>query len=85
MNFTRALAGEGGRHGITDQCDRSGLFPFEHVTRVAHVDRVAAEVPLRRIGDSENLKGAVALFASDAGQHITGQILAVDGGATAVL
>ena len=32
------------------------------------------------IGDDEDLKGAALLFASDAGKHITGQILAVDGG-----
>jgi len=40
--------------------------------------------PLGRLGDDEDLKGAVLLFASDAGKHITGQILAVDGGYTAV-
>jgi NAD(P)-dependent dehydrogenase (short-subunit alcohol dehydrogenase family) len=42
-------------------------------------------VPLRRIGDEEDLKGAAPLFVSDAGKHITGQILAIDGGATADL
>ena len=85
-------SGAGGRVGTARdyrQCDRPGLFPFEHDARVAQqvggADSVAAEVSLRRIGDSEDLKGAVALFASDAGKHITGQILAVDGGATAVL
>jgi gluconate 5-dehydrogenase len=36
------------------------------------------------LGGDEDLKGAVALFASEAGRHITGQILAVDGGATVV-
>jgi NAD(P)-dependent dehydrogenase (short-subunit alcohol dehydrogenase family) len=43
----------------------------------------AKSVPLRRIGDEEDLKGAALLFVSDAGKHITGQILAIDGGATA--
>jgi hypothetical protein len=33
----------------------------------------------------DDLKSAAILFASDAGKHITGQILAVDGGLTAVL
>ena len=40
--------------------------------------------PLRRLGDDDDLKGAALLFASDAGKHITGQILAVDGGYSAV-
>ena len=35
--------------------------------------------------DDEDLKGAVLLFSSDAGKHITGQTLAVDGGVSAVL
>jgi gluconate 5-dehydrogenase len=40
--------------------------------------------PLQRLGDDEDLKGATLLFASDAGKHITGQVLAVDGGYSAV-
>ena len=41
--------------------------------------------PLRRLGDDEDLKGAVILFSSTAGKHITGQTLAVDGGVSSVL
>jgi enoyl-[acyl-carrier-protein] reductase (NADH) len=40
--------------------------------------------PLQRLGDNEDLKGAALLFVSDTGKHITGQILAVDGGYSAV-
>jgi gluconate 5-dehydrogenase len=47
-------------------------------------DELARGAPLQRLGDDEDLKGAAALFASDAGKHITGQILAVDGGVSAV-
>jgi gluconate 5-dehydrogenase len=46
-------------------------------------ETLAAFAPLKRIGGEEDLKGAALLFASDAGKHITGQILAVDGGASA--
>jgi gluconate 5-dehydrogenase len=40
---------------------------------------------LQRLGDDQDLKGTAVLFASDAGKHITGQILPVDGGVSAVL
>jgi len=47
-------------------------------------EALMGNAPLRRLGGDEDLKGAALLFASDAGQHITGQVLAVDGGYTAV-
>jgi gluconate 5-dehydrogenase len=43
-----------------------------------------AGAPLGRFGDDEDLKGLTLLFASNAGKHITGQWMAVDGGVSAV-
>jgi len=64
-----------------------GFFPSK-MTRgtLAHFgeDTLAAKAPLNRLGDDDDLKGAAVLFASAAGKHITGQILAVDGGVSAV-
>lgn len=48
-------------------------------------ERIRSQAPLLRIGDDEDLKGAAVLFASDAGKPIAGQVLAVDGGVSAVL
>ena len=47
-------------------------------------DAMVAATPLHRLGGPEDLKGAAALFCSNAGQHISGQILAIDGGMTAI-
>jgi gluconate 5-dehydrogenase len=46
-------------------------------------DDAAKRALFRRIGGPEDLKGVVALLASDAGAFITGQSIAVDGGVTA--
>jgi gluconate 5-dehydrogenase len=48
-------------------------------------DKMAQGTPLRRLGDDEDLKGLTVLYASDAGKHITGQWLAVDGGVSAII
>lgn len=87
VNFTRALAGEWGPYGITVNAIAPGFFPSKMTRAVLAQlgeENLARRVPLRRLGDSEDLKGAALLFASRAGKHITGQILAIDGGSVAV-
>ena len=85
-NFTRALACQWGPHGINVNAICPGFFT-SHLTagRMAPPgeDHRAATMPLKRLGDDEDLKGATLLFASDAGKYITGQGLAVDGGVSA--
>lgn len=88
INFTRTLAGEWGRFGITVNAIAPGFFPSKMTRGLLEklgAEEMAARAPLRRLGDDEDLKGAVMLFASNAGKHITGQTLAVDGGVSAVL
>jgi gluconate 5-dehydrogenase len=87
INFTRALAGEWGVHGITVNALAPGFFPSRMTAGLLErvgAEKMAARAPLRRLGDDEDLKGAALLLASDAGKHITGQVIAVDGGVSAV-
>ena len=87
INLTRALAGEWGEYGITVNALAPGFFPTK-MTRgtLESVDLQGfiSKVPLRRIGDDEDLKGSVVLLASDAGKHITGETIAIDGGFLAI-
>ncbi|WP_426112679.1 SDR family oxidoreductase [Massilia sp. PWRC2] len=87
INFTRTLAGEWGAYGITVNAIAPGFFPSKMTKGVLAAigeDKLARAAPLGRIGDAEDMKGATILFASDAGKHITGQTLAIDGGVSAV-
>jgi len=88
VNFTRGLAADWGKYGICVNALAPGMFETKMTAATlakGGKERFINAVPLQRIGDSEDLKGAALLFTSDAGKHITGQILAIDGGATATL
>ena len=88
VNFTRALACEWGHHGITVNAIAPGFFPSKMsqvLMDTVGVDSIAKTTPLQRVGGDDDLKGATLLFASAAGRHITGQILPVDGGVSALI
>ena len=87
VNFTRALAAEWGRYKINVNAICPGFFPSKLTAGTLKAfgeETLAAHAPLRRLGDDEDLKGITLLYASDAGKHITGQWLAVDGGVSIV-
>ncbi len=86
VGLTRQLAAEWGKHGITVNAICPGFF-VSRMTR-ATLDTAGEFIregtPTARLGGEEDLKGLVALLASDASRHITGQAIAVDGGASVI-
>jgi gluconate 5-dehydrogenase len=83
VGMMKQLAAEWGEHGITVNAICPGFFPSKmtKATLDATGEMVRKATPTRRLGGPEDLKGIAVLLASDAGRHITGEAIAVDGGA----
>jgi NAD(P)-dependent dehydrogenase (short-subunit alcohol dehydrogenase family) len=85
ISMTRDLATSWAVHNITVNAIAPGWFP----TRMSgglierFEVRMLEDIPLRRFGKPEDLKGVVVFLASPAASYITGQTIVVDGGATA--
>lgn len=86
INFTRALAAEWGSHDINVNALAPGYFPSKMTSAMldTHEPFLTEHTPLGRLGGPDDLKGAALLLVSEAGRHITGQILVIDGGASVI-
>lgn len=86
VNLTRALAAEWGPKRVRVNAIAPGYFPSRMTdgTLARFGERILDQTPLGKLGGPDDLKGVALLLASDAGAHITGQIITVDGGASVI-
>ena len=89
VNITQSLAASWGDRGVRVNCLSPGWFPSEMTDAVLAApvwrSRVEGQAPLGRTGDPRELAGPLLLLASDASSYMTGAVLAVDGGTSAVV
>ena len=86
LHLTRALAAEWGQFNIRVNAICPGFFPSKMASGL--LEEIQAEViartPLGRIGGDTDLQGAAVYLASEASRHVTGQYIAIDGGASSI-
>ena len=82
IGFTRALAKELGKYGITVNAIAPGFIETEMTKRIPFFKKKFIEwmIPLKRTGLPEEIAYAAAFLASDDSSYITGQVLNVNGG-----
>jgi NAD(P)-dependent dehydrogenase (short-subunit alcohol dehydrogenase family) len=85
VNFTRDLAVKWAQHNIQVNAICPGFFvtPLNEKLYQKNKENIEREIPLKRTGGPDDLKGIAVLLASSASDFITGAIIPVDGGAVA--
>ena len=81
LQFTRYLASFLSPHSIRVNALSPGAFPHPPTQKhEVFMQKLGSKNPMNRIGQPDELKGAVALLCTEAGSYITGQNICVDGG-----
>ncbi len=83
IHMTRHLAVYWAKDGVRVNCLSPGPFPNMDRAPSEMVEGLHAKSPMARMGQPQELKGALVFLASDASSYVTGQNITVDGGWTA--
>ena len=86
MGLTRELAAQWAPHNIRVNAIAPGFFPSRMTEKVLAASQpyIESGIPMGRVGCAGELKGVAVFLAAPASNYITGQTIAVDGGATIV-
>jgi len=82
IGFTKALAREVGSRAITVNCIAPGFIDTDMTRALPEAQResLLGTIPLGRLGQPEEIAGAVVFLASAAAAYITGETLHINGG-----
>ncbi len=82
IGFTKALAQEGARHGITANAIAPGYIDTEMVRAVPEeaLQKVIAKIPVGRLGQAEEIARGVVFLAAEEAGFVTGATLSINGG-----
>ena len=88
VSITQNLAREWATSNVRVNALRPGFFPTEwsmnHFIDDARKAKILGHTPMARFGQPEELVGAVLWLSSDAASFVTGSVVAIDGGFTAM-
>jgi gluconate 5-dehydrogenase len=87
ITFTKDLAVKLAHHNIQVNAIAPGMFPTKITKKVLEKSAPALmeQIPAKRFGNEDDLKGAAVFFASKASNYCVGHVLVMDGGMTALI
>jgi acetoacetyl-CoA reductase len=80
--FTKALAQEGAKKGVTVNAIAPGYIDTEMVAAVpaAVLEKIVAKIPVGRLGQADEIARGVVFLTSDDGGFVTGSTMSINGG-----
>lgn len=80
IGFTRVLAGQLGRSGVTANCIAPGRIETDQSDSFGNLEPFLAQLPLGRLGSTDDIAAGVEYLVSDGAAYVTGTVLDINGG-----